>query len=913
MEAECVWIKPCPRDYQIEAKNGFLYGKYKHSIIDIATGLGKSFAAVMVVDESNYYTLFLAHTDELVRQACLEFILNGIWPLVEKADEYYGTPYVLDEHEQKELFPQGMPHREWFKHGRIVIASRQTFINRMEKYRERPFDLVIIDEVHYLMARQYRKVIDTMLEFNENVRLLGLTATPFRADKKNLCKYFPSDEPGVPAFAYRMSIYDGVCRGYLVMPVGEPVTMKVDSSKWKLGGSIHGRDYTDESLGESMSDPECIESIAYPIVELGGKRKGIVFLPTIATAESVTAALNVVERKKREDEGLQSEFPHGCATFVHGKMPKKERRRRIRAFKKGEYRYMVGVAALTTGFNVRDIEMVVLGRFTKQIGMVIQCVGRGTRTLAGIIDGLFTIDERLVAIADSKKPHCIAEGSRVLTNCGLVPIEKVTREMKVWDGLDFVDHGGVVYKGIRETISYAGLTATEDHNVWTKSGWMPFGQARRSSTEICVTGDAAAPVELAFGHLRSGRATGWESSIPANEVFGVWYRAEQGSDNTQKADSGLSQMWTEKEFGQACSRGAILADNEMCWCKAAVREREVAGLPPVWWSWYKVHVQVSERDGSVDHGQLGRREGQGNRQDGQRRELRGRQPEVVNAIGERLQSEKQAWDGEDARIPLGPSRDSVCGFNSYDAVDKNETDARTGSREVLPEVKQAKRRVWDILNAGPLHRFTCEGLLVSNCKVLDFVASSRHGLVVSDDVFKFSDDEKKDEYIRKNRDKADPRKLRDQVEELEALYALREAIRVAGEPPPKLDYTYREVNLFGGGVKPNKPVSAKDAGRPSSDQIKEAQMFRIKPERAEKMTSGQLKDEIAKRKEQIVGNKNFGWLMSLGINAGEHGMNWHDANYVRKLMFARPDKTLPENWSELMAKNKAKRMEKPSD
>ena len=65
--------------------------------------------------------------------------------------------------------------------------------------------------------------------------------------------------------------------------------------------------------------------------------------------------------------------------------------------------------------------------------------------------------------------NCIAEGQRVFTDHGQVPIEKVTLEMRVWDGLEFVVHDGVIYQGEREVITYDGLTATPDHKVWFES------------------------------------------------------------------------------------------------------------------------------------------------------------------------------------------------------------------------------------------------------------------------------------------------------------------------------------------------------------------------------------------------------------------------------------------------------------
>lgn len=63
---------------------------------------------------------------------------------------------------------------------------------------------------------------------------------------------------------------------------------------------------------------------------------------------------------------------------------------------------------------------------------------------------------------------CIAEGQLVLTDHGLIPIEKVTMEDRVWDGESWVRHDGVVYRGEREVMRYAGLLATPDHLVYVE-------------------------------------------------------------------------------------------------------------------------------------------------------------------------------------------------------------------------------------------------------------------------------------------------------------------------------------------------------------------------------------------------------------------------------------------------------------
>ena len=86
---------------------------------------------------------------------------------------------------------------------------------------------------------------------------------------------------------------------------------------------------------------------------------------------------------------------------------------------------------------------------------------------------------------------CIAEGQMVLTDKGLVPIEKVSLKHKLWDGENWVSHGGVIYKGERKVITYEGLTATSDHLVWVEGQPRPmeFGKAASLGAHIVQTGE----------------------------------------------------------------------------------------------------------------------------------------------------------------------------------------------------------------------------------------------------------------------------------------------------------------------------------------------------------------------------------------------------------------------------------------
>lgn len=85
---------------------------------------------------------------------------------------------------------------------------------------------------------------------------------------------------------------------------------------------------------------------------------------------------------------------------------------------------------------------------------------------------------------------CIAENELVLTDVGLVPIQDVTRAMRVWDGVEFVLHDGVVFRGTKEVITHDGLTATRDHLVWTTACGRPspFEEAAKDGAALLKSG-----------------------------------------------------------------------------------------------------------------------------------------------------------------------------------------------------------------------------------------------------------------------------------------------------------------------------------------------------------------------------------------------------------------------------------------
>ncbi len=192
---------------------------------------------------------------------------------------------------------------------KIIVGSVQTILKRDIG----PRDLIVIDEAHHAVSNTYQEVLARY----PNAHVLGVTATPDRADKVALGSYFQH-------VAYKYETSDAIRDGWLV-PVK---TIEADG--------VDG------------------------LLAVVGSRRTIVFTPNVAKAIEVAGALP-------------------GARYVHGDMPMKERDATLAAFKAGEFQFIVNCNILTEGFDAPEIECVAMLRATQSRGMFMQCLGRGLR------------------------------------------------------------------------------------------------------------------------------------------------------------------------------------------------------------------------------------------------------------------------------------------------------------------------------------------------------------------------------------------------------------------------------------------------------------------------------------------------------------------------------------------------------
>jgi len=314
---------------------------------------------------------------------------------------------------------------------------------------------------------------------------------------------------------------------------------------------------------------------------------------------------------------------------------------------------------------------------------------------------------------------CIAEGQLVLTDRGLVPIEEVTIQHLVWDGESLVSHGGVVYQGIKEVITYETLTATPDHIVWTEQGQMQLADAAASGSRLIQSGAGGKAVWL-------GKDYRSREALPEGLVSGVCEDSLHGMPSRSVAVS--SQPHVGKIEGVSAllptASNAEVAGSEGHCDEGEMYEPEGCGLPQLRRAGDRVPVSVSPIGLLVDSGKPRATSEHGAGPDQQRRALRAGQSSIRHEIG----ANAKCPNIEDnlLRRGVGEGEESVClrhddkspakGYHAR-AASEGRLQSCEGSSEVLGTDRAAptRARTYDILNCGPLNRFTVSGVLVHNC------------------------------------------------------------------------------------------------------------------------------------------------------------------------------------------------------
>lgn len=569
----------------------------------------------------------------------------------------------------------------------IVFGSPLTVKNRISRFQD-GYAMVVLDECHGI-SPTVRGIIEEMRAGNPNLRVIGLTATPYRLGSGYIFRQWPDGvvnddtrarDPYFTKCVYRITGPDLIKQGYLTKPViGETGAEHYDTralalnSRGQFDAAAVDRAY--HGHGRKTA------AIVADVVARSRDRMGVMlFAATVRHAEEVMASL-----------------PPDLSAMITGDTPKGERASIIARFKARRIKYLVNVAVLTTGFDAPHVDVIAILRKTESVGLLQQIIGRGLR----LHDG---------------KQNCLARGTLVLTNRGEVKIEDVTLDDKVWDGVSFVSHSGSFCKGVQSVIEHDGITATPDHEVMTDEGWQKISDAKRLGRRIVRTGVGGTAVRFLGDNFKShgGEIQRAEGSSKMRQVRKPVY---EQSEQYEKAAKHARLPILQPENASECSEVALSALPSP---KGQVHKREEQSLSSLRRAGDKVQFRKPQCCRPLDcRKHRGANERNGTGPDGQRRPLRARELEMGSPGHEHFQQQEiERRQGEVRFIPGKIPGSEVCRQNAHEAYFDHE---RSGNyTEMEHPFEQAKREVWDIHNAGPLQRFTANGRLVHNCLVLDY-------------------------------------------------------------------------------------------------------------------------------------------------------------------------------------------------
>ena len=336
------------RPYQQEAIQAINthWEEWQRELLVLPTGCGKTVVFNSIAHDRPGRTLILAHRDELIEQA---------------RDKYFRTYGEL---------PGKIKARE-NDIQRVTVGSIQTM---MRRNYEGQFDTVIIDEAHHAVSPSYQKLLMQL----PDAKVLGVTATPDRGDKKSLAKYFDG-------IAYEYGLKTAVAEGYLCEIKAKTIPLEIDMT----GVKVSVGDFQVDSVGETL-DPY-LPQIAEAIRLHASARKTVVFCPLISIAQELAGMIPGA----REVNGGSTDRKEILDWFD----------------KAGPGSVLCNAMLLTEGWDCPSCDCVVVLRPTKIRSLYCQMIGRGTRLSPGkenllILDFLWLTGKHNLC-----KPACLGSDS----------------------------------------------------------------------------------------------------------------------------------------------------------------------------------------------------------------------------------------------------------------------------------------------------------------------------------------------------------------------------------------------------------------------------------------------------------------------------------------------------------------------
>lgn len=234
----------------------------------------------------------------------------------------------------------------------VVVGSLQTLRGaRLERYPADHFAFIVIDEAHHAAAASYQAIFERFA----SARILGVTATPRRADGKALGDSFQS-------VAHTYGILEAIREKFLAPIHARRVSVDVDLSKVKTARG----DFDQSELAAILIAEKSLHEFVSPLMELTARRKRVlVFAADVPHAKALAEVINRHEP--------------GAAMSVDGSAKPAERKSVLALYRRGAFRFLINCALYTEGFDEPAIDCVAMCRPTQSWVLYTQMLGRGTR------------------------------------------------------------------------------------------------------------------------------------------------------------------------------------------------------------------------------------------------------------------------------------------------------------------------------------------------------------------------------------------------------------------------------------------------------------------------------------------------------------------------------------------------------
>ncbi|WP_371670003.1 DEAD/DEAH box helicase [Streptomyces sp. NBC_00289] len=338
-----------PRPYQVDAIKALTtgwQGAHDRLAVVLPTGAGKTVVfANLILDrltalaDAGQRALVIAHREELIQQAVgkIRAVCPQLRVGIVKAER--------DEHDGVD----------------VIVASVQTLAVERRRQAIQDVGLIIVDECHHAAASTYLDVLEHFGAWR-GIPVAGFTATMTRQDG-GLGEVWED-------VVFTLDILEMIEDGYLCDVRGKRVIVEgLDLDKVKTRNG----DLADGQLGQALDDSGAAKVVAEAYRQHAGDRPGVVFTPTVDTAQSMAEAFTAA--------GIP-------AAAVWGDMPKDDRAAVLDRYKAGTVQVLTNCMVLTEGFDAPWTSCVVIARPTKSAGLYCQMAGRGLRLWEGKKDAL---------------------------------------------------------------------------------------------------------------------------------------------------------------------------------------------------------------------------------------------------------------------------------------------------------------------------------------------------------------------------------------------------------------------------------------------------------------------------------------------------------------------------------------------